>query len=103
MRINQLLNVPSQYYQPNQLETKMRTLIKLPIFLALMLVIFCCLLSSAHAIEPDYIGVSGRVQDMQRVNWVKAHSHTRERQYVFNDIDSISDREFPTSCSETGR
>lgn len=29
----------------------MRTLIKLPIFLALIMLIFCCLLSSAHANE----------------------------------------------------
>lgn len=75
----------------------MKTLIRLPIYLAIFFMIFCCLLSSAHAWEYPKIGLEAKVQDAQQYTFVKQHTHTTERQYVYNDPQSIADREFQES------
>lgn len=78
----------------------MKTLIKLPLYIAVLWIIFLCMVSGAHAWEPEYIGVSGKVQDIQRMQWVREHSHQREPQYIYNDPQSIADREFQVAVNK---
>lgn len=57
--------------------------------------------SSAGAWEPEYIGVTGTVQNMQRIKWVGEHSHQRPEQYL-DPIGAILEKEGDNKIDKSG-
>lgn len=57
----------------------MKTILLMPILIMFFIIALC---SAAGAWEIEYVGVTGAVQDMKRMQWVKEHTHERPPQYL---------------------